>query len=106
MGLKIWVDDIRDIPEGYIGFRSVNEALNFIYRNISEIELLDLDHDMGNTFGGDCINIMNELERLYYRNSYFNDALPNIKFKFHSANPVGVQNMRAVLQKNGWTEII
>ena len=103
--MKIWVDDVRPIPEGYIGFRSVNEALWFIYHNISEIELLDLDHDMGDTFGGDCINIMNELERLYYRNSYFNDALPNIKFKLHSMNPVGIQNMRAIIQRNGWKEV-
>ena len=48
---------------------------------------------------------MNELERLYYRNSYFNDALPNIKFKLHSMNPVGIQNMRAIIQRNGWKEV-
>jgi hypothetical protein len=29
----------------------------------------------------------------------------HIYFRLHSANPVGVQNMRYILQDNGWTEI-
>lgn len=26
-------------------------------------------------------------------------------FHLHSKNPVGIQNMRAIIQKNGWREI-
>ena len=103
--MKIWVDDTRPIPEGYIGFDNVNAALRYITNNLHSIELLDLDHDMGGNFGGDCIRIMDELERLCRRDPRFRGAVEKIKFKFHSANPVGVQNMRAVLQKNGWIEI-
>jgi hypothetical protein len=29
----------------------------------------------------------------------------HIKFRLHSANPVGVQNMRYILQDNGWKEV-
>ena len=48
--MKIWVDDLRSVPEGYIGTKSVNETIALIENmesNGIEIELLDLDHDLG-----------------------------------------------------------
>jgi len=105
VNMKIWVDDQRPTPEGYKGFDSTNAALRFIVSNIEKISVLDLDHDMGYSFGGDCIVIMNELERLSRRNTAFAESVDKIKFKFHSMNPVGVQNMRNVLIRNNWTEI-
>lgn len=102
--MKIWVDDIRPIPDGYIGFKSTNSALRYIIKNVKDIELIDLDHDSGDfqSDGGDYINIVRELERLtIVRNIDFS----HIKFKFHSANPVGVQNMRNIIQKNNWIEV-
>ena len=48
--MKIWVDDIRPIPEGYVGTKSVNETIQLIIEAENKgqiIELLDLDHDLG-----------------------------------------------------------
>ena len=28
--VKIWVDDIREIPDGYIGTKSVDETIKFV----------------------------------------------------------------------------
>lgn len=28
-----------------------------------------------------------------------------VYIRIHSMNPVGVQNMRAIIQRNGWTEV-
>lgn len=103
--MKIWVDDLRPAPEGYIWCQSTNEALRLIVPNISKVEVLHLDHDMGDTFGGDVINLVAELERKSHRDSNFAEAVSHIIFKLHSANPVGVANMRAVIQKNGWKEV-
>ena len=61
--IKIWVDDIREVPKGYIGTKSVNETIILIEKIENEggkIGLLDLDHDLGDyaQFGGDAIKIL------------------------------------------------
>lgn len=99
--LKIWVDDVRPAPEGYIWLKSVNEVKKYladphILCNY-EIKLIDLDHDAGDYArdGGDYIKILDYLEMVGY----------NGDLRIHSMNPVGVQNMRNIIQKNGWREI-
>ena len=103
--LKIWVDDVRPAPDGYKWFQCTNDALRCIVSAVNEIEIIDLDHDMGGNFGGDAIMILDELERLSHRKSDFAEAISKIKFRLHSANPVGVENMRRIIRKNGWSEV-
>ena len=61
------------------------------------MELLDLDHDAGDYAfgGGDYIRILDWLE----------ETGRNYPIRIHSANPVGVANMRAIIQQNNWKEI-
>lgn len=62
--------------------------------------LISLDYDAGDfaKYGGDYIKILDWLEEVgYVDTGYF--------FHLHSQNPVGVQNMRAIIQHNGWREI-
>ena len=108
--IKVWIDDIRDTPEGYIWCRSTNSALRFITQNEDYIELIDIDHDAGDyqKDGGDFIAVLKELERLSRNprwSSIYKDIIKRYSFRIHSANPVGVQNMRAIIQANGWKEI-
>ena len=104
--MKIWVDDIRPAPEGYFHCHSVNEVISTIElidffeilrpdRKI--IELIDIDHDAGDFYydGGDYINILNWLE----------ETGRDYPIRIHSVNPVGVENMRRIIQKNGWIEV-
>ena len=61
--MKIWLGDLRPVPEGYEGAKSVNEAIQMIKEAEKagvEIELLDLDHDLGDYFseGGDAIKLL------------------------------------------------
>lgn len=108
--MKFWVDDIREAPEGYIWCKSTNEFLRIFRRNFdvmtSNVEIIDLDHDAGDYAkeGGDYIEILKELERLGHKFVYHN-AICDIKFRLHSMNPVGIQNMRAIIQRNAWKEI-
>ena len=114
--MKIWVDDVRPAPEGYKQFKSVNKVKEFIegveeifgdygtiyypttgeYRKIS-IELIDLDHDAGDyaNDGGDYIKFLDWLE----------ETGRNYPIRIHSMNPVGVENMRRIIERNGWTEV-
>lgn len=111
--MKFWVDDKREAPSGYIWLTSVSQVIECIkfcegelakindpeLRKYStyHIELIDLDHDAGDfaKHGGDYIKILDWLE----------ENGKNYPIRIHSMNPVGVQNMRAIIQRNGWTEI-
>lgn len=102
--MKLWIDDVREAPEGWMWAKSTNEALRIIRFGPGDIEIISLDHDAGDyaSLGGDYINVLNELERLTYVKGM---NFKNIKFRLHSANPVGVQKMRMIIQRNGWTEV-
>lgn len=98
--MKFWVDDWRPAPEGYVWRQSVNVMKDILVmcelRGI-EIELLDLDHDAGPFAydGGDYIKILDWME----------ETGRSYPIRIHSQNPVGVQNMRAIIQRNGWKEV-
>ena len=106
--MKIWVDDVRPAPEGYVWCKTVNEAIHIVISvnrmlciecidNLPVIELLDLDHDAGDykSFGGDYIKILDWLEKQQW----------SIPIRLHTMNPVGRENMRRIIQKNGWKEV-
>lgn len=94
---KIWIDDVRPAPEGYLWCKSVNEtkALIFQLEELgTRIDVLDLDHDSGEYYqdGGDYIKLLDYLE----------ETGRNYRCRVHSMNPVGVRQMRSIIQKNGW----
>lgn len=96
--MKIWVDDLRPVPEGYVGTKSVNETIKIIEKAENEgirIEFLDLDHDLGDYApdGGDAIKI---LDFLAERGTFY-------PIKIHTANPVGRANMERMIQRY-WNE--
>lgn len=92
--MKIWVDDLRTVPTGYVGTKSVNETIAVIEAAEQEgitIEFLDLDHDLGDyaTDGGDAIKI---LDYLVERETFY-------PIRIHTANPVGRANMERTIQR-------
>ncbi len=93
-GVKLWLDDLRPAPEGYELVRSVREAQAVIEQIETEggtIEVIDLDHDLGDyaQFGGDGIKL---LDYLLERDTLY-------PVKFHTANPVGRANMERMVQR-------
>ena len=126
--MKLWIDDVRPAPEGYVWCRSVNETIACILEqeNIAceyyakavralnsgnetgffeQIDLgneyicslVDIDHDAGDyaSDGGDYIKLLDWLE----------ETGRNYPIRIHSANAVGVENMRRIIERNGWKEI-
>lgn len=102
--MKLWVDDLRPTPSGYIWVKSVKAAKTAIWQYehnmIDDNILIDLDHDAGDyvSEGGDYIKLLDWLEAK-------NIVDTGYSFHIHSMNPVGIQNMRAIIKKNGWREI-
>ena len=94
--IKIWVDDIREMPADYtIWLRSTMDAIHYIRKLNPKTEfLLDLDHDAGNyyKFGGDYYKILDWCEAHRYT--------PFVRF--HSMNPAGVTKMRLIANRNNW----
>ena len=80
--------------------RSVDVAKTII--QIQEIvnkpvELIDIDHDAGDyaNDGGDYIKLLDWLE----------ETGRNYPIRIHGMNPVGAENMRRIIERNGWTEV-
>lgn len=110
--MKLWIDDVRPAPKGYVHVKSVDEAKeciifiedqygrrdNVMYDcGMFTVGLIDIDHDAGDyaRFGGDYIKLLDWLE----------ETGRNYPIRIHSTNPVGVENMRRIIQRNGWTEV-
>lgn len=108
--MKFWIDDVRPAPDtSYFWCKSVVSAKHFIRLNeicaesfpnayeLIKIEVIDIDHDAGDyaQYGGDYIKLLDWLE----------ETGRNYPIHIHSMNPVGVANMRAIIQRNGWKEI-
>lgn len=123
--MKLWIDDVRPAPEGHFWCTSVNEAKMIIeycekeyassikqaentefeifkvgFITIADqwnVSIIDIDHDAGiyAQFGGDYIKLLDWLE----------ETGRNYPIRIHSQNVVGVQNMRAIIERNGWTEV-
>lgn len=102
--MKLWVDDLRPAPHGYTWVKTVDDAITMIkwyeHQFNDDTILIDLDHDAGKFVdrGGDYIKLLDWLEQEgIVDTSYF--------FHLHTMNSVGRQNMRAIIQHNGWKEI-
>lgn len=126
--MKLWIDDVRPAPEGYVWCKSVNEtkemliereelikdleqksarlningyhtSANNLCKGIAynTIELIDMDHDAGDyvSDGGDYIKLLDWLE----------ETGRNYPIHIHSQNPVGIENMRRIIKRNGWREV-
>lgn len=93
--MKLWLDDMRPAPPEYDYIAgSVDAAIMMIEsaEDLGEpIEVLDLDHDLGEnaSHGGDGIKL---LDWLVERRTFY-------PIKLHTANPVGRANMQRVLDR-------
>jgi hypothetical protein len=101
--MKLWVDDVREAPEGYIWCKTVSDAKAIIQQfesfvkggSTNHIELIDLDHDAGEYGPPDYIKLLDWLE----------ETGRKYPIRIHSANAVGVENMRRIIRRNGWKEV-
>src|SRR5687768_16473707 len=95
--MKLWVDDLRCAPPGWIWVINVEDAKAVL--ETGEVEELSLDHDLGDT---------NIPERTGYtlvcwmEEKHVTEGIPFPPIcRVHSDNSVGVEKMRKVLQRYG-----
>ena len=103
--MKLWIDDVRPAPKGYIRAYSVNDAKYQIMMSEDDFhgeltgkcELLDIDYDAGDFYhdGGDYIKLLDWLE----------ETGRNYPIRIHSMNVVGVKDMRTIIKRNNWKEV-
>lgn len=98
MMMKLWIDDIRPAPDGFIWCKSVNQAKTAItayeHQYSCDNILIDLDND-----AADYFKILDWLEeKNIVDTGYF--------FKIHSKNPVGIMKMEDIIRHNGWRLVL
>ena len=98
MMMKLWIDDIRPAPDGFIWCKSVNQAKAAItayeHQYSCDNILIDLDND-----AADYCKILDWLEeKNIVDTGYF--------FKIHSKNPIGIMKMEDIIHHNGWRLVL
>ena len=98
MMMKLWIDDIRPAPDGFIWCKSVNQAKAAItayeHQYSCDNILIDLDND-----AADYFKILDWLEeKNIVDTGYF--------FKIHSKNPVRIMKMEDIIRHNGWRLVL
>lgn len=101
--IQVWLDDERKTPSGkWTHFKTVEKLIPFFKKNIENIELMSLDHDLGE-FVQTGYDFVKWLESEVFKGKYLGQ-IPQIKV--HSANPVGKRNMlmglKSIHRKGGF----
>lgn len=87
--IKLYLDDLRPIPEGFIGVRDYTEFINFIKTNPLP-KFISFDHDLGEgKTGFDCAKFLVEF--------CIDNNLNLPDFFVHSQNPIGKENINSLL---------
>lgn len=104
--MKLFIDDIREAPDGWTLATTVTEAIRILSRFRNEIDFISIDHDISypvevnglsrpypspETFQAVAYYLADVYER--YDSTY----LPHITI--HSANPVGCTTLSAILNR-------
>jgi len=86
--MKIYLDDIRTEPEGWVHAKTAVEAIELLRSNkVSEISL---NHDLGEAENGTGYDVILWIEQEVYQNNY----IPP-KIIVHSANVPAREKMEA-----------
>lgn len=122
---KIWVDDIRPAPEGYVWLKSVNEAKSYILNAESiiakrmeqaHVAFLNRDYALRNRLIAEAnIADIKVIDLDHDAGIYAKDGGDYIKLldwleetdrrygiKIHTQNPVGRENMQRIIDRNRW----
>jgi hypothetical protein len=95
-GVRIWIDDLRPAPKGYIWCKTYNQAISTLEYHIwceGGIEEVCFDHDLGEDKSG------YDIAKYMVENQIWTKG-----FSVHSMNPVGRQNIISLLTHYGYKQ--
>lgn len=90
--MKIWLDDERPAPKGWMWLKTSKDVLFFLRTYPKLVEEISFDHDLGE----DDTSMI--VARHIEEQAYHGQKKPP-KWNIHSANPVGSINLKICLQK-------
>lgn len=89
--MNVYVDDLRDCPEGFTIARTFEEAVVLLQQH--EVDILSLDHDLGEDAEGNLLPTGYDLVKYFCEH-----GLRANKIYLHTDNPVGRENMYETLK--------
>ena len=98
--MKLYLDDIRNPHQTYHNdsdwfvVRNYNEFVSVIEKHFSDLEVISFDHDIDSY--NDDGNVVTGYDRVKWLCDYILDNnldISNLTLNFHTANPVGKENM-------------
>lgn len=90
--INLYLDDLRDIPDGFIGARTIEDAIELIGKN--KVHILSLDHDLGMNDKGELNKTGYDLVKWICEKG----IKPANKIYIHTDNIVGKENMYETLK--------
>lgn len=90
---RMWLDDVRPAPTGWVHVRSANEAISLLATGV--VTEASLDHDLGDFYigGGDGYRVVLWMAE--------QGVWPPDGVAVHSANPVGRERMVGTIRRYG-----
>lgn len=88
--INLYVDDLRDCPEGFEVARTVEEAVKIL--ESGRVKILSLDHDLGEDEHGNLLPTGYDLVKYFCQH-----GLKAEKIYIHTDNGVGRENMYQTL---------
>jgi hypothetical protein len=82
MCIKLWLDDVRPAPEGFIWVKTAEEAILHLTHGM--VSYISFDHDLG--VGKTGYDVASFIENRAY---YYKGSRNKIDYDIHSSNPVG-----------------
>lgn len=98
MKINVYLDDLRDCPEGFKLAETIHELKDFLTRY--DIAILSLDHDLGTDATGQLLQTGYDFVKWFCEEGLFVEQI-----YLHTDNIVGKENMYATLkaaQKRGF----
>lgn len=86
---KLWLDDVRDCPPGFLLARTAYVAIQILKK--VPITFISFDHDLGE--GETGYNVACFIEEGAY-----NGTIKRMEWAVHSANPVGRANIERAMR--------
>ena len=86
--IKVFLDDMRTEPEGWVLVKTAREAIELLQTN--DVEEISLDHDLGEEENGTGYDVISWLEKEVYQSNFSPPVI-----HIHTANPVARERMKA-----------
>lgn len=89
--VRLWLDDVRPAPEGWVHVFSVNGAIEVLEAH--PVDMASLDHDLGTHAGngGDGTALVDWMAE--------HEVWPSQGIRVHSYNPIGAKNMLRTIDR-------